>query len=81
MDIHYALMSIGPNHPEATKGRANDLRRKYGVCVVFYEDLDGSHAGLEHFISDSLAFCQTADESGYLESLNRRTRRVMGYKN
>ena len=78
--IHYALMGIGPNQPEAIKGWAEELWRKYGVRVVFYEDLDGSHAGLDRFVSDALAFCETEDEGGYLEALNRRTNRAMRYE-
>ena len=78
--IHFALMGIGPNNPEAVKGRAEELVGRYGVRVVFYEDFDGSPAGLDQFISDSLLFCQAANEDGYLEALNRRTRHAMGYE-
>jgi hypothetical protein len=78
--IHYALISIDRNDPEATKGKALDLWRRHGVRVVFYEDLDGSHAGLDRFVSDAIAMCKTEDEGGYLEALSRRTDRAMGYE-
>jgi hypothetical protein len=78
--IHYVLIGIGPDHPEEIKAWGEDLWRKYGVRVVFYEDLDGSHAGLDQFVLDALAFCKTGDKGGYLKALNLRTRRAMRYE-
>lgn len=48
--IHYAIMGIGDIDPDATKKRAAQIHREFGVRVVFYENTDESHSG----VSDSL---------------------------
>lgn len=73
--IHYAVMSIDNVDPEATKKRAALIHREFGVRVVFYENADGSHAGVSDFVADALALCETG-ERGYLQAINRRTDRI-----
>lgn len=74
--IHYAVMSIGDVDPEATKQRAAQMHRDFGVRVVFYENADRSHSGLSAFVADALAVCETMGGRGYLQAINRRTDRI-----
>jgi hypothetical protein len=75
--IHYAVMAIDASDPDATKKRAEQIHRKFGVRVIFYENNDGSHAGLNAFMADALAFSETSGHRGYLEAINRRTDRLV----
>jgi hypothetical protein len=74
--IHYAVMGIDSSDPDATKKRAEQMHREFGVRVVFYENFDGSHAGLHAFVADALAFSETKGQRGYLEAINQRTDRL-----
>lgn len=83
---HFAIMSITPKDAEDTKDKANRLNNKYGVSTVFYEDIDGSHQGLEMIIEDiNEAFensgQSTIDQEDWLEQVNQNMERGIGDEN
>jgi hypothetical protein len=55
--VHFALMGISPKDAEESKNRAAKLKREYGVSVVFYENPDGFHRGLEQLIAEIAEAC------------------------
>ena len=55
--IHFAIMSISPDSVQYSKDKANRLKREYGIETVFYENLDGKHLSLDHFIADIAQEC------------------------
>lgn len=70
--IHFAIMSISPDSVQDSKDKAERLKREYGIETVFYENLDGKHLSLDHFIADIAQECNveiqpaivSQDESG-----------------
>ena len=55
--IHFAIMSISPDSVLGSKDKAERLKREYGIETVFYENLDGKHLSLDHFIADIAQEC------------------------
>ena len=55
--IHCAIMSISPKNAGYSKRKAKDLKNKYGVDTVFYEDFDDSHRGLDRIVNEINAEC------------------------
>ena len=56
---HFAVMGLEVDGGE--KERAKRLRWEYGVEVVFYDNQDGKHAGLESLISEICNACNVSD--------------------
>jgi len=69
---HFAVMSLSNEDAEEAKSFAKHLLHKHGIRVVFYENADGLHTGLDQLIRDASVFCNTGDRSGWLEAANRR---------
>jgi len=70
--IHYAVMDISPENADESKRKAKELKRKYGVETVFYEDIDGSHYGLEEIISEAAVRCDVQASTDWIEMVNVR---------
>lgn len=78
--IHYALVPLIPSATEQTKRWAQELWRRYGVRVVFYEDFDATHVGLDRFVIDALQYCGTREEAGAIFATANRMMRAMSYE-
>lgn len=70
--IHFAVMGISPENADESKSKAKDLKRKYGVETVFYEDIDGSHHGLEKTVSEAAVRCNVQVSTDWIEMVNVR---------
>lgn len=49
---HFAIMDISAQNAAQVKRRAEELKRKLGIDVVFYETTDNSHRGLDVLVTD-----------------------------
>lgn len=58
---HFAVMGLDAEGLE--KEKAKRLRSEHGVAVVFYENLDGRHAGLESLIQEISKACNVIESS------------------
>jgi hypothetical protein len=74
--IHYAIMGLSAGEDKANleKTRAEYLKSNFGIGVVFYENVDGSHRALEHMVNDISRGCQSR-QSKWMESINKSTER------
>lgn len=70
--VHFAVMSISPANADKTKIEFEHLQKKYGVGVVFYEDFDGSHQGLEQIIAEVDRECGGEPVSDWMDMVNQR---------
>lgn len=83
---HFAIMSISPKDAEDSKDKAKMLDMEYGVSTVFYEDVDGSHKGLEQIIEEIIEVCEirsqpVVDQEDWLEQVNQNMERGIGNEN
>ncbi len=69
--IHFAVMSISQIKADETKEKAKKLKRDFGIEVVFYEDIDDSHRGLEQIIAEVDKNYHGQHTSEWLEIANR----------
>ncbi len=72
---HIAIMSISPQNADTDKQEAELLKNKYGVDTVFYEDLDGSHLRLDHFVSEISKVCESERQSTIAPAINQPSAR------
>lgn len=71
--IHYAIMDISGKTADDSKERAQFLRKKYGIEVVFYENLDGSHRGMEQIVNEASVNCGIEPEAtNWFDMVNQR---------
>lgn len=54
---HYAIMGISSGNSQDSKNKAERLKERYGVDIVFYKILDGKHLSLDHIIADIAQEC------------------------
>ncbi|RKU11058.1 hypothetical protein C6501_13030 [Candidatus Poribacteria bacterium] len=83
---HYAIMDISSKDAEDLKDKAKMLDMENGVSTVFYEDVDGSHKGLEQIIEEINEVCEIrsqpiADQEDWLEQINQNMERGIGNEN
>ncbi len=50
--VHFAIMDIRPEDAAEKKRGAEILRQRYGIEVVFYENQDGGHQGLNRLVEE-----------------------------
>jgi hypothetical protein len=50
--VHFAIMDIRPEDAIQKKRGAEILREQYGIEVVFYENQDGGHQGLNRLVEE-----------------------------
>ena len=71
--IHYAIMDISARTANHSKERAQRLRKEYGTEIVFYENLDGSHRGMEQIINEASINCGIEPEAtNWFDMVNQR---------
>ena len=68
------------------KTKPDRLNNKYGVSTVFYEDIDGSHQGLEKIIEEINEVFEnssqaTTDQEDWLEQVNQNMEKGIGNEN
>ncbi len=58
--IHYAIIGLSSegDNAQLEKMRAKDLKRQFGIEVVFYEIIERSHRGLENMVNDINMGCK-----------------------
>ncbi|MBW1910674.1 MAG: SIR2 family protein [Deltaproteobacteria bacterium] len=76
--IHYAVMDISPENADECKSKAQELKRNYGVETVFYENIDGTHFGLEKTIYEAARFCKVKVSPDWIETINLRMEESLG---
>jgi hypothetical protein len=77
--VHYAVMSIDQQKTNEAKMKAEKLLEDYGVCVVFYENLDNSHLGLIKIVEEMKEKCHLGPASVWMdEATKQMIKRVKG---
>ena len=84
--IRYAIMSISPEDANQLKGRAERLKRDYGVATIFYEDFDNAHQGLDHIVAEmtechAVEIQQPIDDWDLLEQMSQHMDRKLENEN
>jgi hypothetical protein len=75
--IHYAATSLDEASVEAASAREAQCLNRYGVQLVYYDNLDGNHIGLDQLVTEALARCGEIVGRDWLEGVNRDTERAL----
>jgi len=60
---HFVILPLEVADLESAESIEADFAR-YGLRVVYYDNLDGSHAGLDRFLEEAAARCERRAQSG-----------------
>ena len=74
--IHY-LVSPLDERTIARQQSDQDRFSKYGICVVYFDNFDGTYRGLDHLINEAVARCGKADAAQWLESVNADAEKIL----
>jgi hypothetical protein len=75
--IHYAVTPLEQASLEAASARAAHFLNRYGVQLVYYDNLDGNHDGLDQLVTEALTRCGEPVGRDWLEDVNRDTERAL----
>jgi hypothetical protein len=67
--IHYL---VSPLDAQSIARQQSDQARfnNYGICVVYFDNFDGTYRGLDQLINEAVARCGKSDAAQWLESVN-----------
>jgi len=75
--VHYAIISLDPDKVSSAHANEAQFLSKFGVQIVYYNNSDGTHTGLDQLINEALGRCGKSPGMGWLEDVNRETERSL----